>query len=165
MDINCCTVSHFSYAPLIKCKMLGKEMWYFYYDNTSLKRNYICISHWNSLWSDQKRMRKWILKGTTLKTPFHIVLFRLKLRSYYTFSGSNSCYARDKSQFNHCNIQDWNAFVNLIFLQTFYYFGFQLAKVWKKLVLVLFLKSVKYPMILSKLVIKTLLLWFHFKQP
>ena len=30
-------------------------------------------------------MRKWILKGTTLKTPFHIALFRMKLRSHCTF--------------------------------------------------------------------------------
>ena len=30
-------------------------------------------------------MRKWILKGTTLKTPFHIALFRRKLRSHCTF--------------------------------------------------------------------------------
>ena len=30
-------------------------------------------------------MRKWILKGTTLKTPFHIVLFRKKLSSHCTF--------------------------------------------------------------------------------
>ena len=28
-------------------------------------------------------MRKWILKGTTLKTPFHIALFRMKLRSHF----------------------------------------------------------------------------------
>ena len=24
-------------------------------------------------------MRKWILKGTTLKTPFHVALFRMKV--------------------------------------------------------------------------------------
>ena len=30
-------------------------------------------------------MRKLILKGTTLKTPFHIALFRMKLRSNCTF--------------------------------------------------------------------------------
>ena len=30
-------------------------------------------------------MRKWILKGTTLKTPFHIALFRMKLSSHCTF--------------------------------------------------------------------------------
>ena len=30
-------------------------------------------------------MRKWILKGTTLKTPFHIALFRMKLRSHCIF--------------------------------------------------------------------------------
>ena len=30
-------------------------------------------------------MRKWILKGTTLKTPFYIALFRMKLRSHCTF--------------------------------------------------------------------------------
>ena len=32
-------------------------------------------------------MRKWILKGTTLKTPFRITLFRLKLRSHCIFQG------------------------------------------------------------------------------
>ena len=30
-------------------------------------------------------MRKWILKGTTLKTPFHIALFRMQLSSHCTF--------------------------------------------------------------------------------
>ena len=30
-------------------------------------------------------MRKWILKGTTLKTPFHIALFRMKLRKLLHF--------------------------------------------------------------------------------
>ena len=30
-------------------------------------------------------MRKWILKGTTLKTPFYIALFRMKLSSHCTF--------------------------------------------------------------------------------
>ena len=36
-------------------------------------------------------MRKWILKGTTLKTPFHIALFRMKLRSHCTiFQGQIS---------------------------------------------------------------------------
>ena len=30
-------------------------------------------------------MRKWKLKGTTLKTPFHIALLRMKLRSHCTF--------------------------------------------------------------------------------
>ena len=30
-------------------------------------------------------MRYWILKGTTLKTPFHIALFRMKLRSHCIF--------------------------------------------------------------------------------
>ena len=29
-------------------------------------------------------MRKWILKGTTLKIPFHIALFRMKLSSNET---------------------------------------------------------------------------------
>ena len=28
---------------------------------------------------------KWILKDTTLKTPFHIALFRMKLRSHCVF--------------------------------------------------------------------------------
>ena len=30
-------------------------------------------------------MRKWILKGTTLKTPIYIAIFRMKLRSHCTF--------------------------------------------------------------------------------
>ena len=36
------------------------------------------------LGSVEKQGRKWILKRTTLKTPFHIALFRMKLRSHYT---------------------------------------------------------------------------------
>ena len=30
-------------------------------------------------------MKNWILNGTTLITPFHIALFRMKLRSHCTF--------------------------------------------------------------------------------
>ena len=57
-----------------------------------------------ALRSDQKRMRKWILKGTTLKTPFHIASYRMKLNSHCTFSGSYFCYDRDKGQFILGNI-------------------------------------------------------------
>ena len=32
-------------------------------------------------------MRKLILKGTTLKTPFHIALFRMKLKSLHFLQG------------------------------------------------------------------------------
>ena len=41
------TVSHFSYAPLIKCKMLGEEILYFYSETTSVMRIYLCINYWN----------------------------------------------------------------------------------------------------------------------
>ena len=74
-------------------------------------------------------MRKWIFKCTTLKTPFHIALSRMKSDHYALFSGSNFCYARDKSQFIFGNIKDWNVFVNFIIFLMFYYFGSQLATV------------------------------------
>ena len=41
------TVSHFSYAPLIKCKVLQKDICYFDSETTSVKCIYICISHRN----------------------------------------------------------------------------------------------------------------------
>ena len=67
-------------------------------------------------------MRKWILKGTTLKTPFHIALFRMKLRSQCTSFESNFCNARDKSRFILGKIDDWNVFVNFIsFLKRFFF--------------------------------------------
>ena len=53
--VNACmyiiyTVSHFSYAPLIKCKITGKRNIIFSYSETiSAKRIYICISNWNCI--------------------------------------------------------------------------------------------------------------------
>ena len=40
-------MSHFSYAPLIKCKIVKKEIGYFKSETTSVKRIYSCISHRN----------------------------------------------------------------------------------------------------------------------
>ena len=43
------------------------------------------------LYPDENLVRKWILKGTKLKTPFHIALFRKDFRSHCTFfQGRNS---------------------------------------------------------------------------
>ena len=39
------TVSHFSYAPLIKCKITRKRNVIFFSETTNVKRIYICISH------------------------------------------------------------------------------------------------------------------------
>ena len=89
-------------------------------------------------------MRKRILKGTILKTPFHSALFRMTLSSHCTFSGSNFCNAKDKSRFILGNIYDWNVFVNFISLfKRFYYFWFPADQGLKKVILLLFLKLVK----------------------
>ena len=57
------------------------------------------------LYPDENLVRKWILKGTKLKTPFHIALFRKDFRSHCTFfSGSKFCNASDKSRFILGNI-------------------------------------------------------------
>ena len=41
------TVSHFSYVPLIKCKITQKIYMLHYSETTSIKCIYICISHRN----------------------------------------------------------------------------------------------------------------------
>ena len=84
-------------------------------------------------------MRKWILKGTTLKTPFHIAFSRMKLRSQCTFSGSNFCYARDDSPFILGTISKTGmCLLTWLCFQRFTVFDSQLAKVSKELVLGLF---------------------------
>ena len=88
-------------------------------------------------------MRKWIFKSTTLKTPFHIALSRMKLRSHCTFSGSNFCYARDKSRFIFGNILDWNVFINFIIFFNVLLFWFRAGQGLKKVGFSPFLKFVK----------------------
>ena len=62
---------------------------------------------------------KWILKGTTLKTSFHIALFRMNSDHIALFSRSNFCYTRDKKRFILGNIYDWNVFVNFMIFKRF----------------------------------------------
>ena len=52
------TVSHFSYAPLIKCKIR-----YFYSETTSVKRIYICITHCIFIVSRSETNEKMDLEG------------------------------------------------------------------------------------------------------
>ena len=59
-------------------------------------------------------MRKWILKGTTLKHHFTLHYFEWNSDHIALFLGSNFCYARDKNRLILGNIEDWNVFVNLI---------------------------------------------------
>ena len=76
-------------------------------------------------------MNKWIFKCTTLKTPFHIALSRMKLRSHCTFfQGRISVMAEIKadlfleiSKTGMCLLT--SSFFNV------YCFGSQLAKVRK----------------------------------
>ena len=59
-------------------------------ENTNVKRTYIFkLAIEILLWSVQKQMRNWILKGTSLKTPFHIALFRMIWGYHYSIS--NAC--------------------------------------------------------------------------
>ena len=54
------------------------------------------------------------LEGHYPQNTISHALFRMKLRSHCTFSGSNFSNARYKSQFILGNIYDWNVFVNFI---------------------------------------------------
>ena len=71
-------------------------------------------------------MRKWILTGTTLKTPFHIALFRMKLRG--------QIFAMSEIR------TDWNVFVNSVIFSNVLLLWFPCGQGLKKLILVLFLK-------------------------
>ena len=57
------TVSHFSYAPLIKCKIIQKEIRYFKSETTSVKRIYSCISHRNFIVIRSETNEKMDLEG------------------------------------------------------------------------------------------------------
>ena len=96
------TVSHFSYAPLIKCTITRKRNIIFLFWEY---RIYICIILWNFIVIRSEMNAKMDPEGHyPQNTIFHIVLFRMKLRSHCTFLGSNFCYARDKSWFILGNI-------------------------------------------------------------
>ena len=95
-------------------------------------------------------MRKWILKGTTPKTPFHIALFRIKLSSHCTFF-KDRIFAMSEiradrflaiSKTGMCVLTS-SFFVNVLL------FWFPAGQGLKKLVLIHFFKLVKFCMILS----------------
>ena len=57
------TVSLFSYAPLIKYRITRKRNMLFFSKTTSLKRIYICFSHWNFIVIRWETSEKMDLKG------------------------------------------------------------------------------------------------------
>ena len=68
-------------------------------------------------------MRK--LKDISLKTPFHIALFRMKLRSHWTLYSVE--YEIRANLFLEISKTEM-CLLTLSLFQTFYYFGSQLAK-------------------------------------
>ena len=79
------TVSHFSYAPLIKWKLLWNEISYFYSETTSVKLIYICISHWNFIVIKWETSGKMDLEGHYPQNTISHCIIRMKLRSHCTF--------------------------------------------------------------------------------
>ena len=80
------TVSHFSYAPLIKCKITQKRnIFFFYSETTSVKRIYICITHCNFIVIRSGTNEKMDPEGHYPQNTIHIALFRMKLSSHYIF--------------------------------------------------------------------------------
>ena len=74
-------------------------------------------------------MRKWILKGTTLKTPFHIALSRMKLRlTLHFFQGRVSAIPVIRADLFLAISKTGMSLLAYIVFVTFYYFGSQLAK-------------------------------------
>ena len=57
------TVSHFSYTPLIKCKIIRKRNMMFFSETTCVKRIYICISPWNFIVIRSKTNEKMDIEG------------------------------------------------------------------------------------------------------
>ena len=138
------TVSHFSYTPLIKCKITCKRkvifLFWDYQRKAHLYLHQLLKFNWYQIrneWENGSR------RALPSKHHFTLHYFEWNSDLIALFSGSNFCYAGDKSRFILGNIYDWNVFVNFIIFLTFYFLGSQLAKVWKKLVLLLFLKLVK----------------------
>ena len=82
------TVSHFSYAPLIKCKITRKRNMIFYSETTSVKRIYICISHWNFIVIRSETNEKMDLEGHYPKnTISHCIISNKTRITIHFFQG------------------------------------------------------------------------------
>ena len=76
------------------------------------------------------------LEGTYLKTPFHIALFRMKLRSHCTFFQHRiSAMPEIRADLFLAISQDWNVFVNFISFINVLLFWFPADQGLKKLLL------------------------------
>ena len=94
------TVSHFSYASLIKCKITQKRnvifLFWDYQRKAHLYLHYQLQLHWDQIRNEWEN-GSW----RALPSKHHFTLHYFKWNSDHMalFSGLNFCYARDKSQF------------------------------------------------------------------
>ena len=99
------TVSHFSYAPLIKCKITQKRnMIYLFWD---YKRKAHLYLHYPLQFHCGQIRNEWeIGSWRALPSKHHFTLHYFEWNSVHIvlFSGSYCCYARDKSRFILINI-------------------------------------------------------------
>ena len=99
------TVSHFSYAPLIKCKITQKrKMIFLFWDcqrKAHLYLHYPLQFHCDQIRNDWEN-RSW----RALPSKHHFTLHYFEWNSVHTalFSGSYFCFTRDKSRFILGNI-------------------------------------------------------------
>ena len=94
------TVSHFSYAPLVQCKITRKRnMIFLFWDYQRKAHLYLHQSlkcHCNQIKNEWENGSE-----SALPSKHHFTLHDLEWNSDHIalFSGSNFCYARDKSRF------------------------------------------------------------------
>ena len=99
------TVSHFSYAPLIKCKITQKtNMIFLFWDYQ--RKAHLYLHYPLQFHCDQIRneWEKGSWRALPSKHHFTLHYFERNLVHIALFSGSYFCHARDKSQFNLGNI-------------------------------------------------------------
>ena len=79
---------------------------------------------------DQKRMRKCILKGTTLETPFHIAFISNEAQfTLHFFQGRISAMPEIRADLFLAISKIGMCLLTSLFFRTLYYFGSQLAMV------------------------------------
>ena len=106
------TVSHFSYAPLIKCKITQKRnVIFLFWDYQRKAHLYL---HKPLKFHCDRITNKWENGSfSALPSKHHFTLHYLEwnIDHIALLSGSNFCNARDKSRFILGNILNWNVFV------------------------------------------------------
>ena len=135
------TVSHFSYAPLIKWKLLWNWLCYFYSETTSVKHIYICISHWNFIVIKWEKSGKMDLEGHYPQNTIpHCIISNESQITLHFFQGRISAMPEIRADLLLAVSKTGMCLLTLLAFWMFYYFVSQLTKVWKKVYFMTFFK-------------------------